>query len=73
MSSIVFYTTDCPNCKILESKLKEKNIKYTECRNRRIMVSKKIMSVPMLDVNGKLLSFSKSLEWINNQERTDDL
>ena len=38
---IKMYSTHCPKCKILETKLKQKNIEYEECTD----ISKRILSM----------------------------
>ena len=35
--NITLYTTHCPRCVVLESKLKQKDIKYTSCEDIDIM------------------------------------
>lgn len=64
----ILYTTDCPKCKVLETKLKERKVDYIEERNVELMLSKKIMSAPVLEVDKKLLSFMEALQWIKQLE-----
>ena len=65
---IVFYSTHCPKCSILEKKLKQANIEYTENNDVETMVAKGMTSAPSLEVDGKLMSFAESIEWIKSQE-----
>ena len=65
---IVFYSTHCPKCSILEKKLKQANIEYTENNDVDTMVAKGMTSAPSLEVDGKLMSFTESIEWIKSQE-----
>ena len=65
---IVFYSTHCPKCSILEKKLKQANSKYTENNDVDAMVAKGMTSAPSLEVDGKLMSFAESIEWIKSQE-----
>ena len=65
---IVFYSTHCPKCSILEKKLKQANIEYTENNDVDTMVAKCMTSAPSLEVDGKLMSFAESIEWIKSQE-----
>lgn len=58
---IKLYSTHCPKCKILETKLKQKNIQYEECNNIEEMLSKGIQSVPVLEIDGKMLDFGKAI------------
>lgn len=64
---IKLYTTDCPKCKVLKKKLDEKGLSYVECADIDKMVSKGIMSVPVLEIEERLLQFSEAVEWANNQ------
>lgn len=64
---IKLYTTGCPKCKVLKKKLDEKGLSYVECADTDEMVSKGIISVPVLEVEERLLQFSEAVEWANNQ------
>lgn len=65
---IIFYSTNCPKCKILEKKLTEKNIKFTKNNNVVEMAELGIDQVPVLSINGSLLSFVEANEWINERK-----
>ena len=64
---VILYSTHCTKCKVLETKLKQKNIQYEECNNVDEMLSKGIQSVPYLEVDGKLLDFGKAVKWVNER------
>lgn len=64
---IILYSTHCPNCIVLEKKLKEKNIEFVEINDIKIMEEKGFMSAPMLDVNGVVMNYRTAIQWINNQ------
>lgn len=66
MQVITLYSTHCPRCNVLEKKLTSKNIKYVEVNDINIMEQKGIMSVPVLEVDGKMMSFTEANDWINN-------
>lgn len=65
---VTLYTTHCPRCKVLATKLTQKNIEYVENEDVDYMESIGIMSVPMLEVDGQLLDFMTANNWINNKE-----
>lgn len=65
---IILYSTNCPKCKILEKKLTEKNIKFTKNNNVIDMTELGIDQVPVLSIDGKLLSFVEANKWINERE-----
>lgn len=64
---IIFYSTKCPKCKVLEMKMKKKNIEYEENNDIDLMLSKGIKSAPCLEIDGTILDFKNSVEWVNNQ------
>ena len=65
---VVFYTIDCPKCRVLESKLKAKKVDFEECRDIEIMQEKGFKSAPMLEVDGAEMNFGEAVKWINNLE-----
>ena len=65
---VVLYSTHCPKCSVLEKKLKQANIEYTEINDVRTMLAKGMTSAPNLEVDGKLMGFTEAVEWINSQE-----
>ena len=66
--NITLYTTHCPRCVVLESKLKQKNIKYTSCEDIDFMTEKGFMQAPMLEVDDKVMDFKTANDWINKYE-----
>ena len=65
---VVFYSTDCPKCKVLKAKLDSKSIDYTIFNDVDRMVEMGITTVPDLMVDGKLMNFKESIEWLNTIE-----
>ena len=64
---VKLYGTGCPKCKILETKLNKKNIKYQEFTDVDKMLDMGIKSVPYLKVDGKLMDFTEANDWVNKQ------
>lgn len=62
---VVLFSTGCPKCKVLERKLEDKGIVYTENNNTDDMKERGFTSVPILSVNGQLLNFYDANKWIN--------
>ena len=62
---IILYTTHCPKCKILEQKLKSKNIEYVEFTDVDKMIEMGFSMMPMLEVNGIIMDFTTANKWIN--------
>ena len=65
---VVLYSTHCPKCTVLEAKLKNKNIRFEEVNDENLMIEKGFMSVPVLEVDGKIMNFKVANDWINKQE-----
>ena len=65
---VVLYSTGCPRCKVLETKLKQKNVEYIECSDIRELERKNITTVPCLGIEGEILDFGASVKWVNSLE-----
>jgi hypothetical protein len=67
--NIVLYTIDCPNCLILEKKLKAKNIEFLRVSDKETLVAKGFgdSAFPILEVDGVVMSYKTAIQWINNQ------
>lgn len=63
---MTLYTTHCPKCKVLEAKLKQKNIEYIECDDMEKMKALGLKRAPVLEVDGKLIDFTEAVKLINN-------
>lgn len=66
---ITLYTIDCPNCLILEKKLKSKNIEFLKVSDKETLIAKGFgdSSFPILEVDGVEMSYKTAISWINNQ------
>lgn len=64
---IKLYTTGCPKCTVLESKLKEKHIKYETITDKMVMVNKGFNFMPILEVDGTTMEFAEAVKWVNQQ------
>lgn len=62
---IILYTTHCPKCKVLESKLNAANLSYTVCDDIDKIMEKGKMSVPLLEVDGVVYEFKEAVDWVN--------
>lgn len=63
---IVLYSTGCPRCNVLETKLKNKGILFEEVNDEDIMINKGFDNVPVLEVDGNYMDFGKANEFINS-------
>ena len=67
MMTPILYSTGCPRCKVLETKLQQKGIEFYEANDEKEMEERGIMSVPVLDVDGALLPFKEAIDWVNGR------
>ena len=62
---ITFYSTNCPKCKVLATKLDQAGVQYNINTDVKTMLSKGIKAAPALEMdNGTILDFSKALAWV---------
>lgn len=64
---IIFHSSHCPRCLILEKKLKEKGIQYEENNDVQVMIKKGLEMAPALEIEGKLLNYKEAVNWIKEQ------
>lgn len=66
MQQIILYTTHCPRCRVLEKKLKQKNIPYLTIEDTAIMEEKGFSAVPMMTIGTSApMDFKQANDWIN--------
>jgi len=64
---VIFYSTNCPKCKVLKAKMNQKGIEYKEINDVDFMLSKGIKSAPSIEIDGKILDFSESVKWVGSK------
>lgn len=67
MDKYILYSTGCPKCKVLKSKLDNKNIDYIVVDDIDEIMSKGIESVPVLEINGEMMNFKESMKWVKDK------
>lgn len=67
MNSPILYTTGCPKCRVLETKLTRKNIAFEKCTDTEKMVQMGLKSLPALEIDGEMKDFLQAVEWVNAQ------
>lgn len=65
--NVILYTTHCPKCKVLETKLKLKNIDFKEETNIEEMESLGFTTAPVLKVDDKFMDFGEAIKWVNRR------
>ena len=66
--SIKLYSSaSCPKCRMLKMALQTKDIEYEEITDVNVMTSLKIRNLPMLSINGKLMTLKEAMAWIQEK------
>ena len=62
---VTLYSTHCPRCNVLEKKLEQNGIEYAVIDNEDLIIEKGFQTIPMLEVDGDVMDFSKAIKWVN--------
>ena len=65
--SITLYSTGCPQCNVLKSKLDAKGIQYDTNSSVDDMLALGVMSAPVLKVDDQILKFAEAVKWVNER------
>ena len=65
--NVIMYSTGCPKCNVLKSKLDSKSIPYMVVSDVSSIVAKGITTVPVLEIDGRLLDFKEAVDWVNER------
>lgn len=65
---IKLYSTGCPKCTILKKKMDEKGIDYEIISDVDLMQKNGFMTLPILEVDEKVMDFGKAIKWVTNGE-----
>ena len=65
MNITLYSTKTCPMCKGLKQVLDRKNIEYKVCEDTDLMISNGISKIPVLEIDGEILSSADSIKWAN--------
>ena len=68
MANIILYTTHCPKCNVLESKLNSKNIAHSVFDDTQSMIEMGIKQSPVLSIDGIYYDFVDAVKWVNAQK-----
>ena len=66
---IKLYTTGCPQCKVLETKLELKGVEVEKIEDRKYIIELGLRSVPVLQLeDGTFLFYKDAVNWVNGLE-----
>ena len=71
MDKIVLYSTGCPRCQSLKTKLSLKHIEFEERKDIEEMKGLGISTVPTLVVDGQKMDFTAAMKWASTQEKVN--
>ncbi len=66
---LVFYTTHCPACNILEKKLKAAGLEYITVEDPNKIIELGFFSAPILTVDENPMTLRQACNWIEKYER----
>lgn len=61
---VTLYSTGCPQCKVLEQKLKDAGIDFEVSNEIEKIVEMGFMTAPVLEVDEKYMNFSAARQWV---------
>lgn len=69
MKNVVLYSTNCPKCRILETKLNQKHIDFTIKNSEddlQELYDEGFREMPVLEVDGTKHTFGEAIQLVNN-------
>ena len=66
-NKVIFHSSHCPRCLVLEKKLKEKGIAYEENNDIQVMLGKGLETAPALEIDGVMKNYKEAVEWLKGQ------
>ena len=64
---VILYSTGCPKCRVLKTKLDKKNINYIENNDVEEMIELGFDLLPVLKVDNDIMNFTEANDWNNKQ------
>lgn len=61
---VKLYSTGCPKCIVLTKKLDSVGITYEVFDDVDKMIEMGMTTVPMLEVDGKIMNYKEAIDWI---------
>lgn len=67
-SEITLFTTHCPKCRVLESKLAAAGVSFGTVDDASRMLEEGVKSIPTLRVDGRMMGFYDAVRYVNSME-----
>lgn len=65
MEKIILYSTGCPRCKVLESKLNTKGVVYDIVSDIEEIEKTGFTEIPLLKHGDSIMDFRTAVNWVN--------
>ena len=65
---IKLYSTHCPQCNTLETKLNRAGIKYEICDDKEEMLARGFKAAPVLETEDGIMNFAQAIKWVNSKK-----
>ena len=65
---VKLYSTHCPQCNALETKLNRAGIEYEMCDDAKLMKARGFKAAPMLETDDGIFNFAQAIKWVNNKK-----
>ena len=65
--NVILYSTGCPQCKVLEQKLKDAGIDFEVSDEIDKIVEMGFMTAPVLEVDEKYMNLQAAFQWVGGQ------
>lgn len=64
MNNLILYTTNCPKCRVLKTKLDLKKIPYDVCTDIDEMLALGFTAAPILKTETGIMTFEEAVNWL---------
>lgn len=64
---VVLYSSGCPKCQVLESKLMAKGIPFMITNNFQEVIDRGFQFAPVLKVEEVFMNFTEANKWVNER------
>ena len=63
---VTLFTTNCPQCMMLEAALKSKGVEHQTVYGEEEILKRGCQSAPILEVDGVVMPFPEAVRWVNS-------
>ena len=67
---VTLYSTGCPQCRVLEQKLKDAGVEFCISDNIDKIIDMGFMTAPVLEVDDKFMNLQAAFQWVGKINET---